>query len=69
MQQAARPGFLARRRHGGGRYRARGGLGVALPLVGPNPQFGEGAFHLDSAWHHGWETVAAVVATTKATTR
>ncbi|MGW4951530.1 hypothetical protein [Streptomyces parvulus] len=28
-----------------------------------------GAFHLDSAWHHGWETVAAVVATTKATTR
>ncbi len=28
-----------------------------------------GAFHLDSAWHHGWETVAAVVATTKATSR
>src|SRR5829696_7254940 len=28
-----------------------------------------GAFHLDSAWHHGWETVAALVATTKATTR
>ncbi|WP_234340763.1 hypothetical protein [Streptomyces sp. NRRL F-5630] len=29
----------------------------------------DGSFHLDSAWHHGWETVAAVVATTKATTR
>ncbi|MGC2997132.1 hypothetical protein ACPF8X_01675 [Streptomyces sp. G35A] len=28
-----------------------------------------GAFHLDSAWHHGWETVAALIATTKATTR
>ncbi|MEW2289647.1 hypothetical protein [Streptomyces sp. NPDC047841] len=28
-----------------------------------------GAFHLDSAWHHGWETVAAVVATAKAATR
>ncbi|MFI6881139.1 hypothetical protein ACIBL6_47615 [Streptomyces sp. NPDC050400] len=28
-----------------------------------------GAFHLDSAWHHGWETVAAVIATTKATTQ
>ena len=28
-----------------------------------------GAFHLDSAWHQGWETVAALVATTKATTR
>ncbi|MDH2392981.1 hypothetical protein QCN29_30235 [Streptomyces sp. HNM0663] len=28
-----------------------------------------GAFHLDSAWHHGWETLAAVVATTKATPR
>ncbi|MEV7129672.1 hypothetical protein [Streptomyces sp. NPDC093260] len=28
-----------------------------------------GAFHLDSAWHHGWETLAALVATTKATTR
>ncbi|MET7695250.1 hypothetical protein ABZT06_46420 [Streptomyces sp. NPDC005483] len=28
-----------------------------------------GAFHLDSAWHHGWETVAALIATTKATSR
>jgi hypothetical protein len=28
-----------------------------------------GAFHLDSAWHHGWETVATLMATTKATTR
>lgn len=28
-----------------------------------------GAFHLDSAWHHGWETVAALIATTKSTTR
>ncbi|WP_331758770.1 hypothetical protein [Streptomyces anulatus] len=28
-----------------------------------------GAFHLDSAWHHGWEAVAALIATTKATTR
>ncbi|WP_327328733.1 hypothetical protein OG735_41445 (plasmid) [Streptomyces sp. NBC_01210] len=28
-----------------------------------------GAFHLDGAWHHGWETVAALVATTKATSR
>ncbi|MBX4175568.1 hypothetical protein [Streptomyces geysiriensis] len=28
-----------------------------------------GAFHLDNAWHHGWETVAALIATTKATTR
>ncbi|CAL9676748.1 hypothetical protein SUDANB105_07951 [Streptomyces sp. enrichment culture] len=28
-----------------------------------------GALHLDSAWHHGWETVAALVATTKATAR
>jgi hypothetical protein len=28
-----------------------------------------GAFHLDSSWHHGWETVAALIATTKATTR
>lgn len=23
----------------------------------------------DPAWHHGWETVAALAATTKATTR
>ncbi|WEH43966.1 hypothetical protein [Streptomyces sp. AM 2-1-1] len=28
-----------------------------------------GAFQLDSAWHHGWETVAALIATTKATTK
>ncbi|MGA5564285.1 hypothetical protein ACPCUV_24410 [Streptomyces platensis] len=28
-----------------------------------------GAFHLDSSWHHGWETVAALIAATKATTR
>ncbi|GHG19676.1 hypothetical protein [Streptomyces hydrogenans] len=28
-----------------------------------------GAFHLDSAWHHGWETVAALVATTGAKSR
>lgn len=28
-----------------------------------------GAFHMDSAWHHGWETAAALVATTKVTTR
>ncbi|MFJ7494520.1 hypothetical protein ACIQZB_25590 [Streptomyces sp. NPDC097727] len=28
-----------------------------------------GAFHLDSLWHHGWETVAALIATTKATSR
>ncbi|WP_254642817.1 hypothetical protein [Streptomyces sp. BV333] len=28
-----------------------------------------GAFQLDSAWHHGWETVAALIATTKSTTR
>ncbi|GGN46273.1 hypothetical protein [Streptomyces fuscichromogenes] len=28
-----------------------------------------GAFHLDSSWHHGWETLAALIATTKATTR
>lgn len=28
-----------------------------------------GAFHLDSAWHHGWETLAALIATTKATSR
>ncbi|MFD5848205.1 hypothetical protein [Streptomyces chartreusis] len=28
-----------------------------------------GAFHMDGAWHHGWETVAALVATTKALTR
>ncbi|WP_199552636.1 hypothetical protein [Streptomyces sp. N35] len=28
-----------------------------------------GAFHLDSAWHHGCETVAALIATTKASTR
>ncbi|MGK5628552.1 hypothetical protein [Streptomyces sp. URMC 123] len=28
-----------------------------------------GAFHLDSAWHHGWETLAALIATAKATTR
>ncbi|MFE3685365.1 hypothetical protein ACFXPM_19240 [Streptomyces sp. NPDC059095] len=28
-----------------------------------------GAFHLDAAWHHGWETAAALIATTKATTR
>ncbi|MEU5431014.1 hypothetical protein AB0H73_36170 [Streptomyces olivoreticuli] len=28
-----------------------------------------GAFHLDAAWHHGWETVAALIATEKATTR
>jgi hypothetical protein len=27
-----------------------------------------GAFHLDSAWHHGWETAEALAAT-KATTR
>ncbi|MGR3939559.1 hypothetical protein LCH29_43095, partial [Streptomyces sp. BRA346] len=28
-----------------------------------------GAFHLDAAWHHGWETVAALIATAKATAR
>ncbi|HSA50861.1 MAG TPA: hypothetical protein VLH10_12235 [Yinghuangia sp.] len=28
-----------------------------------------GAFHLDSSWHHGWETVAALIAATNATTR
>lgn len=28
-----------------------------------------GAFHLDSSWHHGWETVAALIAATKATPR
>ncbi|MFE3151168.1 hypothetical protein ACFXJ6_31620 [Streptomyces sp. NPDC059218] len=28
-----------------------------------------GAFHLDSAWHHGWETLAALIATSKATSR
>lgn len=28
-----------------------------------------GAFHLDNSWHHGWETVAALIATTKATSR
>ncbi|MFE2512652.1 hypothetical protein ACFXC9_30155 [Streptomyces naganishii] len=28
-----------------------------------------GAFHLDSTWHHGWETVAALIATAKATNR
>ncbi|MER5950183.1 hypothetical protein ABT127_29435 [Streptomyces sp. NPDC001904] len=28
-----------------------------------------GAFHLDSSWHHGWETAAAFIATTKASTR
>lgn len=28
-----------------------------------------GTFHLDSAWHHGWETLAALVATTRATSR
>ncbi|MGY1584694.1 hypothetical protein [Streptomyces sp. MN13] len=28
-----------------------------------------GALHLDSAWHHGWETVAALVAINKATAR
>ncbi|WP_189134080.1 hypothetical protein [Wenjunlia tyrosinilytica] len=31
--------------------------------------FREGAFHLDSAWQHDLETVAALIATTKATTR
>ncbi|MER6560531.1 hypothetical protein ABT300_22910 [Streptomyces sp. NPDC001027] len=28
-----------------------------------------GAFHLDGAWHHGWETLAALIATSSATTR
>lgn len=28
-----------------------------------------GAYCIDSAWHHGWETLAALVATTEATTR
>ncbi|KOT79208.1 hypothetical protein ADK70_31520 [Streptomyces rimosus subsp. pseudoverticillatus] len=28
-----------------------------------------GTFNLDSAWHHGWETVAALVATRQATSR
>lgn len=28
-----------------------------------------GAFHLDSSWHHGWETVAALIAATKTTAR
>ncbi|AKL71208.1 MULTISPECIES: hypothetical protein [Streptomyces] len=28
-----------------------------------------GAFHLDGAFHHGCETVAALIATTSATTR
>lgn len=26
-------------------------------------------YRLDNSWHHGWETVAALIATTKATTR
>ncbi|MFJ9855290.1 hypothetical protein [Streptomyces sp. NPDC101150] len=43
----------------------RTGKGDFYKLAG----FGiNGAFHLDSAWHHGWEAVAALVATTKATT-
>jgi hypothetical protein len=28
-----------------------------------------GAFHLDNSWHHGWEMVAALIATIKAATR
>jgi hypothetical protein len=28
-----------------------------------------GAYCLDSAWHHGWETAAALIATTGATIR
>ncbi|MGW5258307.1 hypothetical protein ACWERW_36225 [Streptomyces sp. NPDC004012] len=28
-----------------------------------------GAFHLDGAWHHGWEALAALVAATNALTR
>jgi hypothetical protein len=28
-----------------------------------------GAYCLDSAWHHGWETIAALIAATNATTR
>jgi hypothetical protein len=28
-----------------------------------------GAFHLDASWHHGWETLAALIATTKASVR
>ncbi|MFB1044397.1 hypothetical protein [Streptomyces chrestomyceticus] len=28
-----------------------------------------GAFHLDSAWHHGWETLAVLIATAKAASR
>ncbi|MEU8718272.1 MULTISPECIES: hypothetical protein [unclassified Streptomyces] len=28
-----------------------------------------GAYCIDGAWHHGWETLAALVATTKATSR
>ncbi|MGW5353414.1 hypothetical protein ACWERV_23245 [Streptomyces sp. NPDC004031] len=26
-----------------------------------------GAFHLDNSWHHGWETIAALIATARAT--
>ncbi|MFJ9703390.1 hypothetical protein [Streptomyces fradiae] len=28
-----------------------------------------GAYCLDNAWHHGWETAAALIATIGATTR
>ncbi|WP_331743102.1 hypothetical protein OG239_43065 (plasmid) [Streptomyces sp. NBC_00868] len=28
-----------------------------------------GAYALDQAWHEGWETLAALLATTKATSR
>ncbi|WP_328923516.1 hypothetical protein OG429_01985 [Streptomyces sp. NBC_00190] len=28
-----------------------------------------GAYCLDSVWHHGWETIAALIATTQATSR
>lgn len=28
-----------------------------------------GAFHLDNSWHHAWETVASLIATSNATAR
>lgn len=61
--------YVADRRVPGGvleRLASKAGKGAFYRLADHGMN---GAFHLDSAWHHGWETLAAVIATTKATTR
>jgi hypothetical protein len=44
----------------GGFYR----LGAPRPGHDDNPSIGTGAYALDAAWHHAWETAAALILAT-----